>query len=137
MSSETGFDPKLLDQFPLPGDRPPQELQELERVWAAPRGWALLTVVNNNYIGIFYVGAAFLFFLLAGVLALVIRTQLAPASSERKTPPESCSTIAHTRLGLAGETASPILPITPDGSPRAVPVSLVQVAPPSVLLWIP
>jgi hypothetical protein len=38
---------------------------------------------------------------------------------------------------LAGETASPILPTTPDGSPRAVPVSFVQVAPPSVDLWIP
>src|SRR3546814_4894194 len=34
-------------------------------------------VVNNNYIGAYNVGAAFLFFLLAGVLALVMRVQLA------------------------------------------------------------
>src|SRR5690606_25486352 len=47
------------------------------RVSPAPRGWALLTAVNNNYIGVFYVGAAFLFFILAGVLALVMRVQLA------------------------------------------------------------
>ena len=76
MTSETGFDPKLLEQFPLTKRRPPGELEELERIWAAPKGWARLTVVNNNYIGLFYVGAAFLFFLLAGVLALVMRVQL-------------------------------------------------------------
>ena len=76
MTSETGFDPKLLDQFPLHTPRPEGELEDLDRIWAAPKGWARLTVVNNNYIGIFYVGAAFLFFLLAGVLALVMRVQL-------------------------------------------------------------
>ena len=42
-----------------------------------PTGWARLTAVNNNYVGFFYVAAAFLFFLLAGVLALVMRVQLA------------------------------------------------------------
>jgi cytochrome c oxidase subunit I+III len=76
VTSETGFDPKLLDQFPLHTPRPEGELEDLDRIWAAPKGWARLTVVNNNYIGIFYVGAAFLFFLLAGVLALVMRVQL-------------------------------------------------------------
>jgi len=77
VKSETGFDPALLDRFPTEGPRPKDELAELERVWRAPKGWALLTVVNNNYIGMFYVGAAFLFFVLAGVLALVMRVQLA------------------------------------------------------------
>ncbi|WP_129791306.1 cytochrome c oxidase subunit I [Sphingosinicella sp. CPCC 101087] len=75
--SETGFDPTLFDRFPTSGERPEGELGELEHVWRAPRGWGLLTVVNNNYVGIFYVGAAFLFFLLAGILALVMRVQLA------------------------------------------------------------
>lgn len=77
MRSETGFDPALYERFPTRGERPEGELEELERVWRAPRGWRLLTVVNNNYIGAFYVGAAFLFFLLAGVLALFMRVQLA------------------------------------------------------------
>jgi len=77
MTSETGFDPALYERFPTPEPRPPAELEELKQVWRAPRGWALLTVVNNNYIGLFYVGAAFLFFVLAGVLALLIRAQLA------------------------------------------------------------
>ncbi len=77
MKSETGFDPAQLDRFPTRDERPPEELEELERIWCAPRGWELLTAVNNNYIGVFYVGAAFLFFVLAGVLALVMRVQLA------------------------------------------------------------
>ena len=77
MKSETGFDPALLDRFPTSEPRPEGELEELERIWCAPKGWQLLTAVNNNYIGVFYVGTAFLFFLLAGVLALVMRVQLA------------------------------------------------------------
>src|SRR3546814_4790781 len=66
MKGETGFDPDLLKRFPTSEPRPEGELQELERIWHAPSGWARLTVVNNNYIGAYYVGAAFLFFLLAG-----------------------------------------------------------------------
>ena len=77
MNSETGFDPKLYERFPTREDRPEGELAELERVWKAPIGWARLTAVNNNYVGIWYVATAFLFFLLAGVLALVMRVQLA------------------------------------------------------------
>ena len=63
----------------LPNDtpRPPGELEELERIWALPRGLRRLTAVNNTSIGLLYMGAALLFFLLAGVLALLMRTQLA------------------------------------------------------------
>src|SRR5690606_18204702 len=77
VKSETGFDPALLERFPTKEARPDDELTRLEEAWRAPKGWGLLTAVNNNYIGTFYVGAAFLFFLLAGVLALVMRVQLA------------------------------------------------------------
>ena len=59
MRSETGFDPELYKRFPTREERPEGELEELERVWRAPTGWARLTVVNNNYIGTYYVGAAF------------------------------------------------------------------------------
>jgi len=76
--SETGFDPRLLDKFPLDTSRPEAEEQELKRVWAKPIGWVgWFQVVNNNYIGVYYVAASFLFFCLAGVLALLMRTQLA------------------------------------------------------------
>ncbi len=77
MRSETGFDPALLDRFPTSEPRPEGEVEELKRIWAAPKGWGLLTAVNNNYVGFFYVATAFLFFLLAGILALVMRVQLA------------------------------------------------------------
>ncbi|HMO74849.1 MAG TPA: cbb3-type cytochrome c oxidase subunit I [Sphingopyxis sp.] len=77
MSSETGFDPALYARFPTQEPRPPEEEEELRRIWCKPKGWEYLTVVNNNYVGIYYLGTAFLFFLLAGVLALLMRVQLA------------------------------------------------------------
>ena len=77
MKSETGFDPELFKLFPTKEERPQSEVEELNRIWKAPSGWARLTVVNNNYIGVYYVGTAFLFFILAGGLALLMRAQLA------------------------------------------------------------
>ena len=77
MKSETGFDHDLYRLFPTHRPRPEGEVEELERIWENPKGWGLLTVVNNNYIGFFYVATAFLFFLLAGILALGMRVQLA------------------------------------------------------------
>ncbi len=63
--------------FPDPLDRPAGELEQLRRAWRRPRGWHAITEVNNNFIGLLYLGTAMLFFLLAGVLALMMRTQLA------------------------------------------------------------
>jgi len=57
--------------------RPPDELPELERIWRTPRGLAFLTTVNNTNIGLLYIGTALLFFILAGILGLMIRAQLA------------------------------------------------------------
>ena len=78
MSSETGFDPELYKRFPTTEARPEGELEQLDEVWCGPRRpWEWITAINNNYIGVYYVGAAMLFFVLAGVLALLMRTQLA------------------------------------------------------------
>lgn len=63
--------------MPNPLPRPEGELEQLQRVWRRPSGWRALTVVNNNYVGLLYIGTALLFFLLAGLLALVMRAQLA------------------------------------------------------------
>lgn len=63
--------------LPNPGPRPEREAEELRRIWATPTGWRRLTAVNNTVIGLLYIGAAFLFFLLAGILALLMRVQLA------------------------------------------------------------
>jgi cytochrome c oxidase subunit I+III len=57
--------------------RPAGELAQLEQAWQLPRGWRRLTIVNNSVIGLFYIGTALLFFLLAGLLALLMRAQLA------------------------------------------------------------
>ncbi len=67
----------LKSRFPTSEARPEGELEGLERVWEAPRGASVITAVNNNIVGVWYLGAAFLFFCLAGVLALLMRTQLA------------------------------------------------------------
>ena len=78
MTSETGFDVDKYERFPTTEPRPEGELEQLEQAWCGPRSpWEWITATNNNIIGIYYVGAAMLFFVLAGVLALLMRTQLA------------------------------------------------------------
>ncbi|MGE0213459.1 MAG: cytochrome c oxidase subunit I [Parvibaculaceae bacterium] len=49
----------------------------LRAVWANPKGWRYWTSVNNTQIGLWYGATAFAFMLFAGVLALLVRTQLA------------------------------------------------------------
>jgi len=63
--------------LPSPLPRPPEELKTLERVWQAPKGLRILTAVNNNIVGVMYIGTALLFFVIAGLLALAMRAQLA------------------------------------------------------------
>lgn len=67
---------ELRTSFPSATPRPEGEVEDLKRIWARPKGLRVLTAVNNTDIGLFYMGAAFLFFLLAGVLALLMRVQL-------------------------------------------------------------
>jgi cytochrome c oxidase subunit I+III len=64
-------------ELPNPLPRPPGELDQLKKIWAPPSGWRILSAVNNTVIGLFYIGAALLFFVLAGILALLMRAQLA------------------------------------------------------------
>lgn len=70
-------------QVPMPSPlnalpRPPGEREALARAWEPPpAGWRRLAAVNNTHVGLFYIAAALLFFVLAGVLGLVMRAQLA------------------------------------------------------------
>ncbi|MCQ4632956.1 cytochrome c oxidase subunit I [Shinella sp. CPCC 100929] len=57
-------------------DRTAQEAR-LREVWRTPSGWRYWTSVNNTEIGLWYGAAAFVFMLFAGVLALLVRVQLA------------------------------------------------------------
>ena len=69
--------PTSSGEYPSSLPRPEGELEHITAVWAMPKGWRILSAVNNNTIGIFYIGTAFGFFILAGILALLMRTQLA------------------------------------------------------------
>jgi cytochrome c oxidase subunit I+III len=71
-------EPELPNALP----RPAGELEALERAWKSPRGLSFITDVNNTYVGLWYVGTAFLFFILAGILALIMRAQLAVPESD-------------------------------------------------------
>jgi cytochrome c oxidase subunit I+III len=65
------------EPLPNPLPRPADELKRLEQAWEPPKGWRLLSAVNNTWIGLFYIGAALLFLVLGGLLALLMRVQLA------------------------------------------------------------
>ncbi|MFK3739771.1 cytochrome c oxidase subunit I [Massilia sp. TN1-12] len=65
------------NDLPNSSPRPPGELERLEDVWRTPSGWRFFKSVNNTNIGLLYIGTALLFFVLAGVLGLLIRLQLA------------------------------------------------------------
>jgi cytochrome c oxidase subunit I+III len=65
------------DALPNSLPRPPLELTRLEEVWETPSGWRFFKSVNNTNIGLMYIGTAILFFILAGILALIMRVQLA------------------------------------------------------------
>ena len=55
----------------------PDGLERLNAAWAEPRRFAFFKEVNNTHIGVIYIATGFLFFLGAGVLALLMRIQLA------------------------------------------------------------
>lgn len=51
--------------------------ENLNAVWGNPRGWRALTIVNHTTIGIRFMVTAAFFFIIGGLLAMLIRTQLA------------------------------------------------------------
>ncbi len=77
-------DMSVVEPPPLPNSlpRPAGELERLRKVWVRPRGIALLTQVNNTAVGLWYIGAALLFMILGGILALIMRLQLATPEND-------------------------------------------------------
>jgi cytochrome c oxidase subunit I+III len=57
--------------------KPPPAPPGLTTAWKSPDGLRVLTEVNNTFIGALYIGTGMLFLVLGGVLALMIRYQLA------------------------------------------------------------
>ena len=79
MIPEAGTHPP--DVKPL-AEAPPAEIQRgqqtrLLRAWRTPTGWRYWSAVNNTQVGLWYTSATFFFLLFGGVLALLMRLQLA------------------------------------------------------------
>ncbi|MBJ2149790.1 cytochrome c oxidase subunit I [Paracoccus sp. IB05] len=63
---------------PNPPQRALRLHRELDRVWGRPAGWrGILTSVNHSELGLRFMVTAFVFFAIAGCLAMLIRAQLA------------------------------------------------------------
>ncbi len=77
MKDDLPLTAEMANRFPARHAGSKADLAELEKIWCAPKGWQFFTAVSNNYIGFYYIATAFLFFLLAGILALLMRVQLA------------------------------------------------------------
>ncbi|SFB85954.1 cytochrome c oxidase subunit I [Tropicimonas isoalkanivorans] len=62
---------------PVPADLQKAQADRLRKAWVAPTGIRYVTAVNNSEVGVWYSMTAFAFMLIAGVMALIIRLQLA------------------------------------------------------------
>ena len=58
------------------------QAERLAAAWKTPTGWRYWSAVNNTEVGLWYTGVSFLFFLFAGVLAMLIRAQLAVPNND-------------------------------------------------------
>ena len=69
------------DVRPLAIPAPPEvrraQEERLRKAWKTPEGWRYWSAVNNTEVGAWYTAVSFGFFLFGGVLALLMRTQLA------------------------------------------------------------
>ena len=63
-----------------------QQHDQFNAVWGNPRGWRALTIVNHTTIGLRFMLTGAVFFLLGGLLAMLIRTQLALPNHEFMAP---------------------------------------------------
>ncbi|WP_375176021.1 cytochrome c oxidase subunit I [Pseudooceanicola sp.] len=62
---------------PVPQEVAQAQADRLRKAWETPSGWRYFTAVNNTEVGKWYCLTALAFMLLAGVMALIIRLQLA------------------------------------------------------------
>src|SRR5690606_28748151 len=76
---------KATDQTPSIHLQKAQE-KRLMAAWATPRGLRYWSAVNNTKVGLWYTGTAFGFFLFGGLLALVMRIQLALPGNDFVSP---------------------------------------------------
>ncbi|MDQ3665867.1 MAG: cytochrome c oxidase subunit I [Acidobacteriota bacterium] len=68
-------------------EAPPPEVQRAQqerllRAWKTPTGWRYWSAVNNTEVGLWYIAMTFFFLLFGGVLALLMRIQLARPNND-------------------------------------------------------
>lgn len=56
--------------------------EEFERVWGNPAGWRALTIVNHSSVALRFMLAGAAFFVIAGLLAMLMRAQLARPNAD-------------------------------------------------------
>ncbi|PHP28053.1 cytochrome c oxidase subunit I [Limimaricola cinnabarinus] len=61
---------------PVPEEVQKRQKENLRKAWKTPDGWRYWTAVNNSEVGAWYTMTAFVFMLIAGVMALLMRLQL-------------------------------------------------------------
>tara|TARA_R110002073_G_scaffold7245_12_gene41414 strand:+ start:8220 stop:10784 length:2565 start_codon:yes stop_codon:yes gene_type:complete len=79
-------DNRSLDDVPVSDDGMSAQAKRLLAPWRTPTGWRYWSAVNNSEVGLWYTVTAFAFFLFGGVLALVMRIQLALPDNDWLTP---------------------------------------------------
>lgn len=62
---------------PVPEEVQRGQQERLRKAWETPKGWRYWSAVNNSEVGVWYSTTALFFMLAAGVMALLIRLQLA------------------------------------------------------------
>ncbi len=76
-----------------------EQADRLSRVWEIPRGWRYWSSVNNSQVGLWYTLTAFAFFFFAGILALLIRIQLAVPNNHFLSADQYNQVFHHARHG--------------------------------------
>lgn len=65
---------------------PDQLHNDLHEIWGNPRGLKALTIVNHTTLGLRFMVTGMVFFLIGGLLAMLVRTQLALPDQDFMTP---------------------------------------------------
>ena len=76
-----------MNPYPEPAAAAPEpvrraQAERLREAWRTPTGWRYWSATNNTQVGLWYTSAALGFFLFGGVLALLMRIQLAVPENE-------------------------------------------------------
>ena len=67
---------------PAPAEVRRAQAERLLRAWKTPAGWCYWSAVNNSEVGLWYTAATFVFLAFGGVLALLMRMQLAVPNND-------------------------------------------------------